>query len=247
MLGYAAIVGTVGSAGYFADSNSIGMFLCFIKMPFVSASSNPDLVFTREVTITRISTEIDPGTGLIPADEVVFRTRHIDRRRWGGNTYWERRTAVGSTSPFTISFTWVLGVPVGATQINIEARKRFYDPFVPVLDVGTVSVTSSDPATPDNYLDDELKSNVDGTAFLSNGWYSADPEWCFFPVEIKPGQSLQGVTAWYKESAVSYDSGAGAYTTPFLDDAVPSSGPSGSEDAVTALGSFPTVIHLLRI
>jgi hypothetical protein len=128
-----------------------------------------------------------------------------------------------------------------------EARKRFYDPFVFVKNdpPGFVDVTSAD-ASPDTFLD-AVRSTLTGQEIASNGWYNADPEWCFFPVEIKPGQSLQGVTAWYKESAVSYDSGAGAYTTPFLDDAVPSSGPSGSEDAVTALGSFPTVIHLLRI
>ena len=245
MLGYAAIVGTVGSASYFVDSNAIGMFLCFIKMPFVSASSNPDLVFTREVTITRISTEIDPGTGLIPSDEVVFRTRHIDRRRWGGTFAWERKTTTGSVPTLTHRFTWIAGVPFPANPP--EARKRFYDPFVLVKNdpPGFVDVTSAD-ASPDTFLD-AVRSTLTGQEIASNGWYNADPEWCFFPVEIKPGQSLQGVTAWYKESAVSYDSGSGAYTTPFLDDAVPSSGPSGSEDAVTALGSFPTVIHLLRI
>ena len=246
MLGYAAIVGTVGSAGYFADSNSLGMFLCFIKMPFVSASSNPDLVFTREVTITRTSTEIDPGTGLIPADEVVFRTRHIDRRRWAGQTFWERRSAYFVPGPFpppstSTQFQWIIGAPLGATQIS-EARKRYYSPFLPP---GAASEIIANPA-PDDYLSD-ASSDVDGTAYASNGYYNADPEWCLFPVEIKQGQSLLGVTNWYKESAISYDSTAGEYTTPFLDDSVPSSGPSGSEDAVTALGSFPTVIHLLRI
>jgi hypothetical protein len=252
MIGYASIVGLVNLASsgidYYVDSNSVGTFLCFAKMPFVSAASIPDRVYTRELTITRISTEVDPSTGTIPADEVVFRTRHIDRRQWGGGAYWERRTSTFNsfTLIYTHSFRWVAGAPFGSTQINVESRKRFYDPFVPVLDVGTVSVTSSDPAIPDTYLDD-VKTDVDGQAFASGGYYNADPEWCFFPVEIKPGQSLQAVTRWYKESAVSYDATAGEYTTPFLDDSVPNSGPSGSEDEVSALATFDTVIYLLRI
>ncbi len=250
MLGYASIIGLLNAGGVdcYVDSNSVGMFLCFAKMPFVSAASVPDQVYARELTVTRISTEIDPSTGTIPADEVVFRTRHIDRRRWAGQTYWERRTSTFNsfTLIYTHSFRWVAGAPVGSTQINVESRKRFYDPFVPVLDVGTVAVTSSDPATPDTYLDD-VKTDVDGQAFASNGYYNTDPEWCFFPVELKQGQSLEGVTRWYKESAVSYDATAGEYTTPFLDDSVPSSGPSGSEDEVSALSSFGTVIYLLRV
>jgi hypothetical protein len=245
MIGYAAIVGTFGSSFYFADSNSLGMFLCFIKMPFVPSSSNPDQVYTREVTVTRLSTEIDPGTGLIPADEVVFRTRHIDRRRWGGTFAWERKTTTGFLPPYTHRFTWIAGVPFPAN--TPEARKRFYDPFVLVKNdpPGYVDVVSSD-SSPESYLD-AVRSTLTGQEVASNGWYSAEPEWCFFPVEIKQGQYLRGVTTWYKESAVSYDSGAGAYTSPLLDDAVPVSGPSNSEDLVTPLGSFGTLIYLLRI
>jgi hypothetical protein len=248
MLGYAAIIGFLNSGiDYYVDSNSVGMFLCFIKMPFVSASSNPDQVYAREVTVTRLSTEIDPGTGLIPADEVVFRTRHIDRRRWAGQAFWERRYAFFANIPFpppstSTGFRWIAGTPLGATQVS-EARKRYYNPFVPVIPPANVPEIIANPA-PDDYLSD-AQSNMDGQAFESNGYYNAEPDWCFFPVEIKKGQSLLGVTKWYKESAVSYDATAGEYTTPFLDDSVPNSGPSGSEEEVSAL--FDTAIHLLRI
>ena len=253
MLGYASIVGLVNLASsgidYYVDSNSVGTFLCFAKMPFVSAASIPDRVYTRELTITRISTEVDPSTGTIPADEVVFRTRHIDRRRWAPQTFWERRYAYFANIPFpppstSTAFRWIAGAPLGATQIS-EARKRYYNPFVSVIPPANVPEIIANPA-PDDYLSD-AQSDIDGQAFASNGYYNADPEWCLFPVEIKQGQSLIGATRWYRESAVSYDATAGEYTTPFLDDSVPSSGPSGSEDETSALSSFATVIYLLRV
>ena len=228
--------GTFGPDGIWP----LGQFLVFIKLPYLSSSS---LVYTREAIVTKVSTEVDATLGSIPPDEVVFRTRHISRKHWAGQTYWERRTTVGTMAPYTINFAWVAGVPIGATQINVEARKRFYDPFVPVLDVGTVSVTSSDPALPDNFLDDELKSNVDGTRLSHTGHYSTDPEWVFFTTDLVRGQYLRFTSRLYEEQATRYSSGA--YTTPLLDDSVPSTGPSGSESEIS--GGFTYTATVVRV
>lgn len=236
------------SSSHFAENGSVGMFLCFVKMPGAVILGPPLRVFTRELTITLISTEVDPSTGTIPPDQVVFRTRHIDRFRWVGRVAYENKATTGFLPPYTHRFQWF---DFSSSYIpGATTRKRFYDPFVNVLNPGFVDVSSPD-FTPDTYFD-AVKSNVAGNAFEPSQYYSAEPEWCFFAVEIKRGQSLTSSTRFYEESAVSYDATAGAYTTPFLDDSVPTTGPSGSETERTG-GEIPfstfsfAQITLLRV
>lgn len=257
MLGFGSFLGQVGfplpfGTPYFVDSNAIGTFLCFVKLPYISSgfgSISPPRIYTRETTITRASTLVDPSIGTIPADEVVFRTRHIDRRRWGGNFFWERRSPHFANIPFpppstSTAFQWVAGAPIGATQIN-EARKRYYDPFLPFTPPAAVPEIIPNPA-PDDYLSD-AKNTVNGAAYEPEGYYNTDPEWCFFQVEMKEGQSLVGVNKMYVERAVTYDATAGAYSSPFLDDSIPNSGPSGSEFEITDPWNFQVSAILLRI
>jgi hypothetical protein len=236
------------SSTHFAEYGSVGLFLCFVKMQRAAIFGPPLRVFTRELTITLVSTEVDPATGTIPPDQVVFRTRHIDRFRWVGRVAYEDKTTTGFLPPYTHRFQWF---DFSSAYVpGVTTRKRFYDPFVNVLNPGIVDVSSPD-FTPDTYFD-AVKSNVAGNDFAPSQYYSAEPEWCFFPVELKPGQSLTSNTRVYEESAVSYDATAGAYTAPFLDDSVPTTGPSGSEIERTG-GEIPfstmftTGITLLRI
>jgi hypothetical protein len=225
MIGIASIFGSMGGNGTpsFVEHKSVGTFLCFVKMPRVFIFGPPYRAFTRELTVTLSSTEVDPSTGLIPADEVVFRTRHIDRLRWGGSVFYEDKTTTGFTGPYTHSFRWLrFGYTPGP-----GTRKRFYDPFVSVLDPGIVEVSSPD-FSPDTYLD-AVRSDEPDQELEPSQYYTSEPDWCFFPVELKPGQFLTANTRFYEEEPVSYDATAGEYSTPFLDDSVPTSGPSGSE------------------
>lgn len=225
MLGFASVFGSMGGAGSpsFVENNSVGAFLCFVKMPGAFIFGPPFRAFTRELTVTLSSTEVDPSTGLIPADELVFRTRHIDRLRWEGSVFYEDKASTGPFPPFTHSFRWLrFGYTPGP-----GTRKRFYDPFVSVLDPGIVNVVSAD-STPDTYLD-AVRSDEPDREFDPSQYYTSEPDWSFFPVQLKPGQFLTANTRFYEEEPVSYDATAGEYSTPFLDDSVPTTGPSGSE------------------
>lgn len=227
--------GTFGPDGIWP----LGQFLVFIKLPYLSSSS---LVYTREAIVTKVSTEVDATLGLIPPDEVVFRTRHISRKHWAGQTYWERRQVTASGGGFNGSFEWLAGVPIGATQINVEARKRFYDPFVPVLADSDTQFYATLPDVPDTLLD-AIKSNVDGTRLSHTGHYSTDPEWVFFTTDLLRGQYLRFTSRLYEEQATRFSSGA--YTTPLLDDSVPSTGPSGSESEIS--GGFTYTATVVRV
>jgi hypothetical protein len=226
--------GTFGTDGIWP----LGQFLVFIKMPYLSSST---LVYTREAIVTKVSTEVDATLGSIPPDEVVFRTRHISRKHWAGQTVWERRVVTPSGIVFIGDFTWAPDVPIGSTQIS-EARKRFYDPFVPVLADSDSQFYNLLSDVPDTLLD-AIKSNVDGTRLSHTGHYSTDPEWVFFTTDLVRGQYLRFTSRLYEEQATRYSSGA--YTTPLLDDSVPSTGPSGSESEIS--GGFTYTATVVRV
>jgi hypothetical protein len=227
--------GSTGNAILKGEFDAVGWFLFFLKIP---ANTAPTVV-TREAIVTRISTEVDPDLGSIPTPFEVFRTRHIDRKRWGATTYWEQQLPVSGQPPHTFDFSWRAGAPVGSTEIA-NARERFFSPFV-APDPNTYREVRSVPDA-FSFLDG-APGTTSGLATTFSASYITDPELVFFPVELKQGQYLRITSRKYDEQAVTYT--GTAYTSPNLVDTVPTSGPSVSEYEIA--GGFPLEAWMFRV
>ena len=234
---YKLVLGLSSGLPEITTGQSVGTFLCFLKLPLRNQLSVTTSL-TREIIVTRLSTEVDATTGSIPGPEEVFRTRHIEKKRWAMQNYWERQFQRPFTS-YTFDFSWIAGL----TTVS-EARKRYSDPFLPPFEAGVVTETQT---VPDAYsILSATPTTTDGRELDEQGRFNTDPEWIFFPVVIQTGQSLRFELKKYDEQAVRHN---GTYFDgPYLDDSVPAAGPSGSEFPVsTFAGEVWFETWLLRV